>query len=179
VKQLSKGMTFDVVSQSFADVILAVEGQKMLVSRQDVRLFDKQPPAQSVVPGFTPGQLIIHSAKYSLEGNQARNVKNRLQKYLPENGMLTAPVSFAITDDLSTAATNQKQLVIETPGPGVIIVPSSETKDEKGRPKKMVIVPQTQVTVVPTAPNVLTVEYTFSGMRRAKTGIEGQMMTLP
>lgn len=172
-RQLSKGVIFDVESQTFADVIGKMNGQKIRVPKQAVTLSEKEEPLVATVAGFKPGQLVILSARYSLEGNAPRNVKTNLQKFLPENGMLTEPFQFVVSDALSTAAGNQKTLIIGSQTSAVV------TTQGPNQPPQQVIVTQTQTSAVATSPNVLVVEYAFNGKKKRKVGVEGQMMVLP
>lgn len=168
--QLSKGVIFDVVEETFADVIGTMNGRKFRVSKQAVTITEKEGELKSTVAGFKPGQLVILSARYSLEGNQPRNVKTRLQKYLPPDGILTEPFVFLVTDDLSLAAENQKTIVQSSQTAVVVTDP---------RTGRRVMVTQNQNTAVRTAPNTLVVEYTFNGRKGRKVGMEGKQMTLP
>ncbi len=172
-RQLSKGVIFDVESETFDDVIGKMNGQKIRVPKQAVTLTEKAEDLKPTVAGFKPGQLIIQSGRYSLEGNQPRNVKTRLQKYLPAGGMLTEPLIFIVSDDLSTAAGNQKTLIISNQSSAIV------TTQGPNQPTQQVMVTQTQTSAVPTAPNVLVVDYTFNGRKGRKVGVEGQTMTLP
>ncbi len=171
-KEIAKGVIFDIESETLAEVTGKVNGQTIRVSKQVVTLSEKQEALKPTVAGFKPGQLVILSAKYSLEGNQPRNVKTRLQKYLPENGMLTEPLVFTITDDLSTAAGNQKTIVISGQTSAFVI-------QDPRRPRNTVVITQTPTTAVQTSPNVLVVEYSFNGKKGRKVGTEGKTMTLP
>jgi hypothetical protein len=169
-QQLSKGVIFDVVEETFSDVFGVLDGRKFRVSRQLVTLTEREGELQSTVAGFTPGQLVIISARYSLEGNQPRNVKSKLLKYLPKDGLLTEPVAFLVSDDLSRSAENQKTLF-----------QSSQTSVTVTDPDTLeqVVVTQTQTSGVPSSPNTLVVEYTFNGKKGRKVGIEGREMILP
>jgi hypothetical protein len=169
-QQLSKGVIFDVVEEAFSDVIGVLDGKKFRVSRQVVTLTEKEGELQSTVDGFTPGQLVIISARYSLEGNQPRNVKSKLLKYLPKDGMLTEPVVFLVSDDLSRSAENQKTLFQSSQTS--VLVTDPETLGQ-------VVVTETRTSAVPSSPNTLVVEYTFNGKKGRKVGMEGKEMTLP
>ena len=171
--KLVKGMIFDVDRLDIRGVIVHHAQRKVMIDKQNVRLFDRLPSMQATARGFTPGQLIILSARYSLEGNQPRNVKTRLEKYLPDKGLLTAPLKFLVTDDLSSAAGNQQFIIIEGQATQVVIVP-----DQNGQ-KRVVVRQGTPSTVIQTAPNVLAVEYSFAGKKYRKVGYEGTEMVLP
>jgi hypothetical protein len=170
LRKMEKGTILDVVGENFADIVVTYGETRLVISKADVRLFDKQPSPQATKPGFKPGQLIILSAKYSLTGNAPRNVKNRLKSYLPSQGMLTAPLTFPVTDDLSTAAANTQFIIV--PGVTTQVVIATPTGN-------LVVQAQTGGQVVPTTPNSLVVEYEYLGKRYRKVGIEGQDMTLP
>lgn len=169
-EQLTKGVIFDVVEETFSDVIGLLDGKRFRVSRQVVTLTEKEGEVQSTVVGFTPGQFVIVSARYSLEGNQPRNVKSKLLKYFPKDGMLTEPLVFLVSDDLSRSAENQKTLFQS--GETSVTVTDPVTRGE-------VVVTQTQTRAVASSPNTLVVEYMFNGKKGRKVGIEGKEMTLP
>lgn len=169
-RRMEKGTILDVVSHDIGKVVLNYGKSRLVVSSTDVRLFDKEPSLQATKPGFKTGQLIILSAWYSLPGNAPRNVKNRLKTYLPDKGMLTAPLSFPVTDDLSTAAANAQFIVV--PGVSTQVVIAS-------RKGAVVLRTQTAGQIVTTSPNTLVVEYEYLGKRHRKVGVEGKEMTLP
>jgi hypothetical protein len=169
-RRMEKGTILDVVSHDIGTVVLNYGKSRLVVSTSDVRLFDKEPSLQATKPGFKTGQLVILSAWYSLHGNAPRNVKNRLKTYLPDKGMLTAPLSFPVTDDLSTAAANAQFIVV--PGVSTQVVIAT-------RKGAVVVQTQTAGQVVATSPNRLVVEYEYLGKRYRKVGVEGKEMTLP
>lgn len=109
---------------------------------------------------FTPGQLVLLSAKYSLAGNQPRNVKARVQKYIP-TGVISAPIEFLVTDNLSTAAQGQ--------GDGIQNVTVVVTPTIQAVTVQKIEVPK----------NVLRVEYSFNGQLMVKEALEGTKMVLP
>lgn len=117
------------------------------------------------IPGFTPGVIELISARYTLQNDQPRNVKNRLAKLIPK-GTLTAPVTVQVTEALSDAAldggnvTRGAAAVATTKKNGVII----------GVAEEVVQAPQ---------PNMLTVEYTYNGQRLKKQAAEGTLLVLP
>lgn len=157
--KLVKGMIFDVDRLDIRGVIVHHAHRKVMIDKQNVRLFDRLPTLQATVEGFTPGQLVILSAKYTLSGNQPRNVKSRLEKYLPDKGLLTAPLKFLVTDDLSTTAGNQQFVVIPGQATQVIITPGGNGQN------RLFVQPGTPSTVIQTSPNVLMVEYSFAGKK--------------
>lgn len=171
--KLVKGMIFDVDRLDIRGVIVHHAHRKVMIDKQNVRLFDRLPKLQATVEGFTPGQLVILSAKYTISGNQPRNVKLRLEKYLPDKGLLTAPLKFLVTDDLSTAAGNQQFVVIPGQATQVIITPGGNGEN------RLFVQPGTPSTVIQTSPNVLMVEYSFAGKKYRKVSYEGAEMELP
>lgn len=151
-----KGFVFDVVEESLADVTLVHEGRKFKLAKSDVRISEKGVAPTPTAGGFTPGQIVLISAKYTVVGNQPRNVKNRLSKLIP-TGIITEPVSIQVTDELSSMASNQ------------------------GNTDTSVIFngDNTIVTTTATPRNVLTVEYSFNGQVRKKQALEGSFLALP
>lgn len=164
---LKKDRVYDVIEQKMGYVVLAVAGRQVVVNKSDVELTPKPqipasmpenpaalPPTPPPAAEFKPGEIVLLSAKYTLQGNQARNVKNRLAKLIPM-GTLTQPVKILVTDALSTAAANQGNVaVITTSGYGVASVQMA--------PK-----------------NILTVEYTYNGEARQQQVTEGSYLILP
>ncbi|MGV3659401.1 MAG: hypothetical protein ACO1TE_04430 [Prosthecobacter sp.] len=162
---LRKGMIFDVEKHAVGTVILNVDGRKVMVAPGDVRIAEKPAATQAAaVPGaprgFVPGRILVLSAKYTLAGNQPRNVKNRIQKLIPD-GILARPVEILVSDNLSMAAQSQGD-----GGQSVAVVVT---------PKVTAVVVQN--TLIPK--NVLTIEYTFNGQRMVKQALEGTRMVLP
>lgn len=160
---LKKGMIYDVVSQSVGNVVLSVDGVKVTVPSGDVRVSKKE-KAYSSAPGapkdFVPGQIVILSAKYTIAGNQPRNVKNRVQKLIPP-GVISKPMEILASDSLSAAAQGQgdgglSAAVVMTPELFLIMM---------------------QDTTVPR--NILTIEYSYNGQRYIKQAIEGTKLVLP
>jgi hypothetical protein len=122
------------------------------------------------VQAFQPGIIELISARYTLQGNQPRNVKNRLQKLIPAN-VITSPVSVFVSDELSDAAKAQGTVTT-----GVGVVTGVSTTDENGRTVGVGVgVAQFQSTPV----NILTVEYMFNGQRLRKQAAEGTQLVLP
>ncbi|MES2736228.1 MAG: hypothetical protein V4672_07905 [Verrucomicrobiota bacterium] len=158
---LKKGMVFDVVEQKMGYVVISANGRKVVVAQTDVTVTAKpEAPASTTISpataasAFTPGQIVLISAKYTLQGNQPRNVKNRLAKLIP-GGIINQPVEILVTDDLSSAASIQGNTVtVRSGGSGGIVVTG-------------------------TARNILTVEYSFNGEVRKKQAAEGTYLTLP
>lgn len=160
---LKKGMVFDVVEQKMGYVVISANGRKVVVAQTDVTVTAKpEAPASTTTTispataasAFTPGQIVLISAKYTLQGNQPRNVKNRLTKLIPA-GTINQPVEILVTDDLSSAASIQGNTVtVRNGGSGGIVVTG-------------------------TARNILTVEYSFNGEVRKKQAAEGTYLTLP
>ena len=154
-----KGFTFDVVSETLSDVVLSHEGRKFKMSKSDVLIFDKSGEQPSPSPtGFQPGQIVLISAKYTVEGNQPRNVKNRLAKLVPQ-GVITEPVSIQVTDELSSMANRQGSTTTGT----VTSLDSTLAIVTLNQPKK----------------NILTVEYSYNGQVRRKQALEGSVLVLP
>jgi hypothetical protein len=115
---------------------------------------------------FQPGVIELVSARYTLLGNQPRNVKNRLQKLIP-TGAINAPVSILVSDELSDAAKAQGTV---TTGVGVGV----STTDANGT---TIGVGAAQFQTTPN--NILTVEYVFNGQRFKKQAAEGTQLILP
>lgn len=122
------------------------------------------PPA-TAVPGFTPGVIELISARYTLQNDQPRNVKNRLAKLIPK-GTITAPVTVQVSDALSDAALDEGNV---TRGAGV-----AATTTKNG-----VTIGVAEVVVQAPQPNMLTVEYMFNGQRLKKQALEGTLLVLP
>lgn len=162
---LKKGMTYDVVKQGVGQVTLNVDGRKVIVPSRDVLISDKPAatqaaPAAGAADDFVPGKLLVLSAKYTLAGNQPRNVKNRVEKLVP-TGDIARPVEILVSDQLSMAAQNQGE-----GGQSVVVIATPE-----------IVAVALQNNVNP--PNVLTIEYMFNGRRMVKQGIEGTKIVLP
>jgi hypothetical protein len=164
---LKKGMIFDVAEQKMGFVVLLVSGKKVAIPSGEVSVSPKSAVStesqsattdQTAQPPFVPGQIVLISAKYSLEGNQPRNVKNRLSKLVP-NGVITAPVSILVTDELSSAAMSQGNV-----SQGTIVNTGSGTA---------------AITLKHPAKNILTVQYSFNGQLRTKQAVEGSYLMLP
>lgn len=154
-----KGFTFDVVSETLADVVLSHNGRKFKMAKSDVIISEKSAEqAAASSTSFKPGQIVLLSAKYTVEGNQPRNVKNRLAKLVPQ-GVVTEPVSIQVTDELSSLAATQG--VTTT---GTVTSVNSNTAI---------------VTLNEAKKNVLTVEYSFNGQVRRKQALEGSILVLP
>jgi hypothetical protein len=128
------------------------------------------PPATSApvvvsVGGFVPGTIQLISARYSLPNEAARNVKNRLGKMVP-TGVINAPVSILVTDQLSDAALDQGNFTTGVTA-GVSVTEGNVTRgvgavvlQEQGR-------------------NMLTVEYMYNGQKYKKQAVEGTHLVLP
>lgn len=162
---LKKGMIFDVVEQKMGFVVLSINGAKVVVQQTDVNLSPKAESATPMTSGgvtatesFTPGQIVLISAKYTLEGNQPRNVKNRLSKLVPQ-GIITAPVRILVSDTLSSAAMQQGNV-----STGVISGVNNNTA---------------VLSIKTPARNILTVQYSFNGQVRTAQAAEGDYLILP
>jgi hypothetical protein len=154
-----KGFTFDVVSETLADVVLSHNGRKFKMAKSDVIISEKSAEQATASPtGFKPGQIVLISARYTVEGNQPRNVKNRLAKLVPQ-GVITEPVSIQVTDELSSLAATQGSTTT-----GTVTALDNNTAI---------------VTLNEAKKNVLTVEYSFNGQVRRKQALEGSILVLP
>lgn len=155
---LKKGAIYDVVRQEFGNVVLKIDGKDVVVQKGAVALTEKLLTAVTGANGFVPGKIVLVSAKYSLDGNQPRNVKNNLQKLIPQT-IVTEPVQIIVTDALSSAAQDQ----------------GNQSR------AAVVITPDVILGVVTAAPskNVLTVEYIFNGKNFTKQVPEGEKLVLP
>lgn len=155
---LKKGAIYDVVRQENSSVVLKIDGKDVVVQMDAVALTKKLQTAVAALNGFVPGKIVLLSAKYSLDGNQPRNVKNNLQKLIPQS-IITEPVQILVTDALSTAAQDQgnqgQAAVLITHGMVIGVL--------TGAPSK----------------NVLTVEYLFNGKSFTKQVPEGEKLVLP
>lgn len=151
-----KGFVFDVVEESLADVILIHNGRKFKVAKSDVRIAEKGAEPTPSANGFTPGTIVLISAKYTVQGNQPRNVKNRLSKLIPV-GVITEPVAIQVTDELSSLANNQGNTNTSVTFNGNTTI----------------------VTTTEAPKNILTVEYSFNGQVRRKQALEGSILVLP
>jgi hypothetical protein len=118
------------------------------------------------VSGFQPGIIELVSARYTLPGNQPRNVKNRLSKFIPAT-VLSAPISILVSDTLSDAAKAQKDV---TTSVGI----GAAATDANGITIGVAVV-QSQTT----EKNLLTVEYIYNGVRHKKQALEGTQLVLP
>lgn len=155
---LKKGAIYDVVRQEFGNVVLKIDGKDVVVQTGAVALTEKLLTAVTGANGFVPGKIVLVSAKYSLDGNQPRNVKNNLQKLIPQT-IVTEPVQIIVTDALSSAAQDQgnqsQAAVVITRNVILGVVNASPSK------------------------NVLTVEYIFNGKNFTKQVPEGEKLVLP
>ncbi len=118
------------------------------------------------VSGFQPGIIELVSARYTLPGNQPRNVKNRLSKFIPAT-VISAPISILVSDTLSDAAKAQKDI---TTSVGI----GAAATDANGITIGVAVV-QSQTT----EKNLLTVEYIYNGVRHKKQALEGTQLVLP
>jgi|GEM_PF-2278002 len=150
---LPKGAIYDVVRQENGGVVLKVDGKEVLIPSAAAVVAAK-PRLTPAARGFVPGKIVLISAKYSIEGNQPRNVKNNLQKLIPQT-LITAPVEIFVTDALSSAAEDGVQTQISISGGSINIFSRSSTK------------------------NVLTVQYMFNGRNLVKQVPEGSKLVLP
>lgn len=114
---------------------------------------------------FQPGVIELVSARYSLPGNQPRNVKNRLQKFIPTTP-ISAPISILVSDDLSDAAKAQGNFTTS------VGIGASVTATDSATVGVAVVQSQTNK-------NMLTVEYIFNGVRLRKQAVEGSQLVLP
>ncbi|WP_395739275.1 hypothetical protein [Prosthecobacter sp.] len=121
--------------------------------------------APAVAGGFIPGTIQLISARYSLPNEAARNVKNRLGKLVP-SGVINAPVSILVTDQLSDAALDQGNSTVAT-GAAVAVTDGTTTAGVA------------QVVVQEQGRNMLTVEYMYNGQKYKKQAIEGSYLVLP
>jgi hypothetical protein len=152
---LHKGAIYDVVRQENGNVVLSVEGKNVLVQKDAVSVTEKLQVAVTST-GFVPGKVVLISAKYTIEGDQPRNVKNNLQKLIPDT-LLNAPLEIIVTDALSTAAQDQGQSQA-----GIVVTPNTVSIYAKTN-----------------ARNVLIVQYLYNGQRFTKQVPEGQKLVLP
>lgn len=156
---LKKGAIYDVVRQENSNVVLKIDGKDVVVPAGALALTEKLLTTLTTGSnGFVPGKIVLVSAKYSLDGNQPRNVKNNLQKLIPQT-VVTQPVEIMVTDALSTAAQDQgnqgQAAVVITRGLVIGVVTAAPSK------------------------NVLTVEYLFNGKSFTKQVPEGGKLILP
>ena len=114
---------------------------------------------------FTPGVIQLISARYSLQNDQPRNVKNHLAKLIPK-GLITAPVTIQVTDALSTAAQDEGNIT-RGQAAGVSATQGGVT------------VGVAEVVIQSPQANLLTVEYMFNGQRFKKEALEGSYLVLP
>lgn len=122
-------------------------------------------PPVAAIPGFAPGVIELISARYTLQNDQPRNVKNRLAKLIPK-GTITAPVTVQVSDALSDAALDEGNL---TRGAA-----AAATTTRNG-----VTIGVAEVVVQGPQPNLLTVEYMYNGQRFKKQASEGTLLVLP
>ncbi len=154
---LPKGAIYDVVRQDNGSVVLIVNGQNVVVQKAAVRVTDKPQVATVSSDGFVPGKIVLLSAKYSLDGNQPRNVKNNLQKLIPQS-IITAPIEIIVTDALSSAAQDQGA------SQATVVITSDGTVG---------------ISMRKASKNVLTVQYLYNGQRFTKQVPEGKTLILP
>ena len=161
---LQKGAVYDVVRQENGNVVLNVNGQNVVLQAGAVRITPKPMATAATVAtpgipsGFVPGKIVLVSARYTIENDQPRNVKNNLQKLIPQT-VITAPLSIPVTDALSTAAQDQGNVSQST----VVITSSTTATVYTRRPSR----------------NVLTVQYLYNGQKFTKQVPEGQILVLP
>ncbi len=170
VVPLSKGQDYNVVEQKVGYLVISVGGKKVSVPPGDTTVSKgkvaerstTRPAKPIIVPAgveppalvaVTPGTIEILSAKYTLMGNQPRNVKTKLLKLIPA-GVIDKSVNVLVSDALSTAASSQGNMSY--------VRTSTSTYTLQEHPK-----------------NILTVEYLFNGESRTKQAVEGTYMTLP
>lgn len=167
---LRKGDVYNVDEQKVGSVILIVSGKKVAVPSGEVTVSKGQvaapsgpqpPQLQPVNNGLpqepartpvTPGAIELVSAKYTLMGNQPRNVKTKLAKLIPE-GVIDKTVNVLVTDELSTAAAAQGNYTV---------IYSTQRRIVQEHPK-----------------NILTVEYIFNGQTHTRQVMEDTYLTLP
>jgi hypothetical protein len=170
-KTLMKDKTYNVLTQELGYVVIQVEQDKVSVPVVEVAVSPGSVGSSSVsdqTPSYRPtesptvastsasipaGNYVLISAKYTLEGNQPRNVKNKIAKLLPD-GQVTRTVSFRVTDDICPAA--------KTQGNSYNVFVTSTRYVVKTRPL-----------------NVLTVVYTFNDKLVTKEVVEGSVLVLP
>lgn len=135
---------------------------------------------------FSPGIIELVSARYTLPGNQPRNVKNRLQKLIPTTA-ISAPVSILVSDELSDAAKAQGTVTTSV-GVGAAATSAQATTVGTTTPQgnsasvtqvNGVTVGVAVVQSQTTEKNILTVEYIFNGVRLKKQALEGSQLVLP
>ncbi len=133
---------------------------KAMEASENAAAASRTPEEKAAAENFVPGVLEIVSAKYTLQGNQPRNVKNRLRKMVSE-GHIDSPVAVRVTDALSDAAINQGNSV--TSATVVItddLIAAAVTQEQR-------------------AANMLNVVYIFNGQTYSKWVREGDMLVLP
>lgn len=168
---LKKGSAYNVVEQKVGYLVISVQGKKVSIPPGDAIVTkgtvapptprSEQPVAQRTPEvvrapepvAVTPGTIELVSAKYTLMGNQPRNVKNKLAKLIPA-GVIDKSVSILVSDTLSTAAAAQ--------GNSSVVPMGGRTYLYQQTPR-----------------NILTVEYLFNGESRVKQAMEGTYLTLP
>lgn len=154
---LKKGVVYDVVREENGIVVLQVGSDQVMVPTGALVVSDKPKPPAAVAAGFVPGKIVLVSAKYSLDGNQPQNVKNALQKLIPQE-VLTEPVRIIVSDGLSTAAQDQGKVstgTVVSTGNAAVLTMRSPSR------------------------NVLTVKYMYNGQERTKQVPEGMVLVLP
>lgn len=149
---LNQGQRFDTFVQKPGFVVVKASTSSIAIRDGDYELKDRVAGEARAEAVFVPGKIVLISARYTLEGNQPRNVKLKLSKLIPE--LVTEPVEIMVSDDLSRATANQGNLL-------------KGTVDSQGN-----------VTLVEHK-NVLTVEYSFNGTVRKKQAVEGSILVLP
>ena len=155
---LQKGVIYDVVRQETGNVVISVDGKNVFVQTCAVSLTEKPDTPAAGINGFVPCKIVIVSAKYSIDGNQPRTVKNNLQKLVPQS-IVTEPVVNIVTDALSPAVQEQG---IQTQG--TVTVTGTNTAN---------------ILMRTASKNVHTVECIFNGKRFTKQVPECAKFVLP
>jgi hypothetical protein len=94
---LKKGVIYPVLEQSFADVILDKDGERVKVAKSDVRLSEGKATDEEGASGA--GFVRLISAKYGRPNDRQYEVKEEIKKRLPK-GPITSPVEILVSDAL-------------------------------------------------------------------------------
>ncbi|HYF38013.1 MAG TPA: hypothetical protein VD994_22110 [Prosthecobacter sp.] len=180
---VNKGARFDVVSQSFSEVVLARGGTRIRVPKTDVRIYPKDPnaPAPPPNPYAMPPQdpRAIEAAK----AEAARAAEAAARAAFQPGGQLTIlSAKYSLSGNAPRNVKNKIDKLIPTApltAPVRILVTDQLHRSAANEPEAIVYTGRTSTNVVHLRKNVLTVVYEYNGQKLTKEAEEGTAMFLP
>ena len=148
---LKKGMVYRVLEQSLSDVILDNNGERIKVTKSDVRLSEVE-ATDAEAAASEGGFLHIVSAKYGRPNDRQYEVKEEIKKRLPK-GPITNPVEILVSDAL--------------------------LRSRAGFMTQTGVLRGNVVTMQKDTPCILTITYEYNGERLKKEVMEGRNLVLP